>query len=83
VVRATQVPILLIHGTADTNVPPRHSRALHALNPQATELWEVPGARHVGSLAAQPEAYERKVVGWLKGGSSRAGGVADGHAILN
>jgi dipeptidyl aminopeptidase/acylaminoacyl peptidase len=65
VVRSTTVPILLIHGTADTNIPPRHSRELHALNPRATELWEVPGATHVTALAAEPQVYEEKVVAWF------------------
>jgi alpha-beta hydrolase superfamily lysophospholipase len=65
-VRSTHVPILLIHGTADTNVPPRHSRALHALRPLTTELWEVPGARHVASLAAEPKEYEARVVAWFR-----------------
>ncbi len=65
VVRSTHVPILLIHGTADLNIPPSHSRALHALNPQSTELWEVPGAAHVSALAKQPRAYEGKVVAWF------------------
>jgi pimeloyl-ACP methyl ester carboxylesterase len=65
VVRSTSVPILLIHGTADSNIPPRHSRELHGLNPRATELWEVPGATHVTALAAEPQVYEEKVVAWL------------------
>jgi uncharacterized protein len=63
--RATKVPVLLIHGTADRNIPPRHSRALHALNP-ATELWEVPGAGHTAALSTQPDLYERKVVEWFR-----------------
>jgi fermentation-respiration switch protein FrsA (DUF1100 family) len=59
------VPILLIHGDADRNIPPRHSRELHALNP-ATQLWEVPGAPHVASYGTAPEEYERKVVEWFR-----------------
>jgi pimeloyl-ACP methyl ester carboxylesterase len=65
-VRSTRVPILLIHGTADVNIPPEHSRILHALNPQSTELWEVPDAVHVSALSAQPQAYEEKVVEWFQ-----------------
>ncbi len=42
-VRATRVPVLLVHGTKDINIVPRHSRELHAANLPATELWEVPG----------------------------------------
>lgn len=29
------------------------------------EIWQVPGATHTGGLAAQPEEYERRVVGFF------------------
>src|SRR4051794_38718808 len=57
----SRVPVLLIHGTADTNIPIRHSRQLHALYPATTELWEVAGAEHVESVSRAPEAYARRV----------------------
>lgn len=62
-----QVPILLIHGDRDVNIPPRHSRELHAINPRATTLWEVPGATHVAASVAAPEEYVQRVVGWFEG----------------
>jgi hypothetical protein len=65
-VRTTRVPILLIHGSADTNIPPHHSGELHAANPGSTKLWIVPGAGHVASLGTAPEAYEHNVVGWFQ-----------------
>jgi dipeptidyl aminopeptidase/acylaminoacyl peptidase len=65
-VRATSVPVLLIHGMNDANIPPRHSRQLHALNPARTQLWEVPGADHVASLGTAPEQYQRKVTAWFE-----------------
>ena len=65
-IRSTHVPILLIHGTADTNIPPRHSEELHAANPEMTRLWLVKGAEHVGSLGTDPRAYERKVTEWFE-----------------
>ena len=64
-VRNTRIPILLIHGTEDHNIPIRHSRELRALNPSAIQLWEIPGADHMGAMNAEPEAYVRKVTGWL------------------
>lgn len=42
-----KIPVLLIHGTEDTNIDPKHSRALLPLFARA-ELWMVPGAKHVG-----------------------------------
>jgi dipeptidyl aminopeptidase/acylaminoacyl peptidase len=66
-VRRTRVPVLLIHGTGDTNIVPRHSRELHALNPAATELWEVAGAGHIASLGTAREEYVRRVTRWFDG----------------
>ena len=65
-IRSTTVPILLIHGTADTNTPPSQSEALHALNPQSTTLWLVPGAHHVAALSANPREYVRHVTDWFR-----------------
>jgi len=64
-VRNTQVPILLIHGTRDVNIYPQHSRELKAANP-AIELWEVPGAIHVGAFAAGQDVFVDRVVGWFE-----------------
>jgi dipeptidyl aminopeptidase/acylaminoacyl peptidase len=65
VVRATSVPILLIHGTEDRNIPIRHSRELHALNPASTVLWEVPGGHHVDALATAGNQYVARVLDWF------------------
>ncbi len=64
-IRTTHVPILLIHGTEDHNVPTEDSVMLHALNPAGTRLWIVQGAGHVASISTQPEAYARTVVDWF------------------
>ncbi|HEY1339094.1 MAG TPA: alpha/beta fold hydrolase [Bryobacteraceae bacterium] len=63
-VRATHVPVLLIHGALDANLRPENSRVLHAVNP-ATVLWEVPGAHHVDALSTRPALYRRTVTGWF------------------
>ena len=65
-IRVTQVPVLLIHGTADRNIPPHHSLELHAANPAATRLWLVPGAGHVASLSTDPQNYANTVVSWFQ-----------------
>jgi fermentation-respiration switch protein FrsA (DUF1100 family) len=62
--RESTTPVLLIHGTRDTNIPPAQSRELHAVNPRTTELWEVPGAIHVAAMSAEPQAYRRRVLDW-------------------
>jgi uncharacterized protein len=65
VVRTTKVPILMIHGTADDNIPYRHSEQLHAANPAAITLWLVPGAHHVNALGVDPPMYMQRVTGWF------------------
>jgi hypothetical protein len=64
-IRETHIPVLLIHGTRDTNIPPRHSQELHAANPAITQLWLVPGAEHVASFSVNPDVYLRTVTNWF------------------
>jgi uncharacterized protein len=71
VVASTRVPVLLIHGLADTNLPPRHSERINAKNPNVV-LWEPPGAGHCGASDAAPEEYERRVIGWFESHSHRS-----------
>lgn len=67
-VAATDIPVLLIHGQADSNVPIRHARRIHARNP-ATRLWEVPGAEHCGAISAAPQEFEQRLLIWFTAGS--------------
>jgi uncharacterized protein len=64
-VARSHIPVLLIHGQIDRNIPVRHSRAIHAAAPQ-TVLWEVPGADHCGAIAAAPQEFENRVMGWFE-----------------
>ncbi len=65
-IRTTGVPVLLIHGTGDVNIPPRNSQALHALNPRATTLWLVPDAPHVSASITCHEEFVHRVVEWFR-----------------
>jgi len=48
----TDAQVLLVHGTADRNIPVRHARALaSACGPGACTLVELDGADHAGALA--------------------------------
>ncbi|HLZ43893.1 MAG TPA: alpha/beta fold hydrolase [Candidatus Sulfotelmatobacter sp.] len=58
------VPVLLIHGQIDSNIPVRHSRRIHQRDPQ-TALWEVPGADHCGAIVVAPKEFERRVIRWM------------------
>lgn len=58
------VPVLLIHGEIDSNIPVRHSRRIHQRDPQ-TVLWEVPGADHCGAIVVAPKEFEQRVIRWM------------------
>jgi len=64
-VAQSHVPVLLIHGQIDSNIPVRHSRRIHDLNPE-TVLWEVPGADHCGAIAVARQEFEKRVIGWMR-----------------
>jgi fermentation-respiration switch protein FrsA (DUF1100 family) len=55
-------PVFLIHAKGE-NLTPVYYRS--AGEPENWALWEVPGAKHVGGLDAQPEEYERRVTAFF------------------
>jgi len=68
-VAASHVPMLLIHGRKDKNLPSRHSEMIVAHSSSripALVLWEPKEAMHTGAAAAEPEEYERRVIGWFE-----------------
>ena len=65
-IRKTQVPVLLIHGLADGRTAPYQSRLLFQANPQAAELWEVPGAKHVQASVVAQQEFESRVMRWFE-----------------
>jgi pimeloyl-ACP methyl ester carboxylesterase len=58
------VPVFLIHGQIDSNIPIRHSRQIHLGNPN-TILWEVPYADHCGAISASPQEFEQRILAWF------------------
>jgi hypothetical protein len=63
-VAATSIPVLLIHGQIDRNIPVRHSRRIHARNLN-TQLWEVSGADHCGAVSTDPQEFEQRLFSWF------------------
>ena len=61
----SRVPILLIHGLADNNIPFQQSEWIHSHNPADITLWEVPKAGHCGAASVVPEDFDSRVVGWF------------------
>jgi hypothetical protein len=70
-VASSQVPVLLIHGIEDRNIPLRHSRRIAARNPRVV-LWQVPNADHCGALSAGPREFERKLLQWFVAATQRS-----------
>jgi len=73
-VAASEVPVLLIHGLKDTNLPPRNSElilAASASRSRAVVLWEPAEAGHTGAASAEPQEFERRVIGWFEGHGPR------------
>jgi dipeptidyl aminopeptidase/acylaminoacyl peptidase len=64
-VASSRVPIFLIHGLADTNMPPFNSERMRTAN-LAVKLWEPAGAGHCGVAEAAPEEYERLIIFWFE-----------------
>lgn len=60
----SQTPVLLIHGTADTNIPPEHARQLSAAR-GSNALWLVPGAGHCTAFGKSPQEYSSRIVAWF------------------
>lgn len=59
----TDIPVLLIHGQQDHNIPVRHSRAIAERNIHVV-LWEVSGADHCGAISTAHELFEHKLLDW-------------------
>ena len=62
---AATIPVFLIHGQIDSNIPVRHSQRIHAHAPN-TILWEVPGADHCGALSTSPKEFEPRILAWFQ-----------------
>jgi dipeptidyl aminopeptidase/acylaminoacyl peptidase len=60
----TRVPILLIHGGNDSNIPIRHSYRI-AETSSTVALWEVPDTDHCGAISTAPDEFEQRVVHWF------------------
>jgi uncharacterized protein len=61
----SRVPILLIHGLADENIPPQQSERIREHDPAKIVLWEVPKAGHCGAVNADGQEFDRRVLGWF------------------
>lgn len=69
-VASARVPILLIHGADDRNIPPAHSRRILASGHGRVELWLAPQTGHTGALGRWPAEFDRRVSDWFNAASA-------------
>ena len=82
--RLSPIPLLLIHGDADTLVPLSHAKRLYELAGYPKELWVIPGAGHI--QAVKDEGVRRRLAAYLTARVSEARGtvaIAGGTAPVN
>ncbi len=63
-VAATHVPVLLIHGQSDTNIPIRHSFRIAARNSHVV-VWQLPHTGHSNAIDTSPQELETRLVQWF------------------
>jgi len=61
----SRVPILLVHGLADHNIPAQQSERIRAQNPSEITLWEVENAGHCGAVNVAQQEFDNRVIGWF------------------
>lgn len=61
----SRVPILLIHGLADDNIPPQQSEWIREHNPDKIVVWNVPNAGHCGAMNVAGQEFDARVLGWF------------------
>ena len=59
-------PLLIIHGTADSLIPPSQAKLNFTAAGQPKKLWLVSGAGHIEPMHVQEEEYQRRVVEFFK-----------------
>jgi dipeptidyl aminopeptidase/acylaminoacyl peptidase len=73
----TRVPVLLIHGMEDFNIPVRHCDAICKKHSGVMEFWKVPGTGHTGAFGRDPREFERRVTDWFSRYSRKQAAVVE------
>ena len=61
VIESVKIPILVIHGDADTRIPPEHGLRVYRSAYAGSEIWTVPGADHGEAFNNHPDEYIERV----------------------
>ena len=58
-------PVLVIHGTEDSRIPPEQSRRVFDASAEGSRLWVVEGVAHAESFVENKTAYANKVAAYF------------------
>jgi hypothetical protein len=58
-------PVFYVYGENGQTEEKPANEGFYEATPGDKEIWEVPGSRHMGGIDAQPDEYERRIVGFL------------------
>jgi dipeptidyl aminopeptidase/acylaminoacyl peptidase len=64
-VAASKVPVLLIHGESDTNIPLRHSLRIVERRKDVV-LWKIPNTGHSNAIDTAPEELQTRLISWFE-----------------
>lgn len=67
----SSIPVFLIHGTSDRNIPSYNSQDIEAANPSKVVLWLVPEAVHCGARSVAPQEFDRRILLWFTDHANR------------
>ena len=65
-VQVIQVPLFILHGTADDRIRSQYSELLYKSAHLPKELWLIPGAKHHNMAEVGGEEYTRRIVEFFK-----------------
>ena len=65
-IKSVDVPILVIHGNADTRIPTEHGIRVHEAAHAKSEIWLVPSADHGEAFYNFPDDYVERVVSYFR-----------------
>ena len=63
-VTGKSIPILIIHGSEDSQIPVENAHSLKEANP-ASELWIVEGTDHLQAASLRKTAYQKRIRAFL------------------
>jgi dienelactone hydrolase len=64
-VKKIEQPVFFVYGQKGQPIEKPANDEFYKVKRGPKEIWEVPGSKHMGGIDAQPEAYERRVVGFF------------------